>query len=240
MKSNQNKMDNISNNIANINTNGYKKVDLQFVDLLNQTLDRQSYPTNSENAITGTGVKTTTIVRDNSQGALKETGRKSDIAIDGEGLYRVIRSNGEYAYTRNGSFNIDDSGKVVDNSGNILDIEFNEGYGYNNANLNNMNINKDGEIYVYDSKVGQINLYKSTGSNDLLSIGDSLFYPGQNSQIVIDENSNIYQGYTELSNVNMQEEMVDMLTTQRAYQLSSRGIKTADDMWGMANNLQSK
>ena len=240
MKANQNKMDNISNNIANISTNGYKKVDLQFVDLLSQTLDRQSYPTNSENAITGTGVKTTTIVRDNSQGALRETGIKSDIAIDGEGFYRVIRTNGEYAYTRNSNFNIDNSGKMVDDAGNILDIEFNEGYGYNNANLNNMSVNKDGEIYVDNSKIGQINLYKSTGSTDLLSIGDSLFYPGQNSQIVIDENSHIYQGYIELSNVNMQEEMVDMLNTQRAYQLSSRGIKTADDMWGMANNLQSK
>ena len=240
MKANQNKMDNISNNIANINTNGYKKVDLQFVDLLSQTLDKQSYPTNSENAISGTGVKTTSIVRDNSQGALRETGIKGDIAIDGEGFYRVIRSNGEYAYTRKGSFSIDVSGKIVDDTGNILDIQFDEGYGYNNVNINKMNINKQGEVYVDNSKVGQINLYKSTGSTGLVSIGDSLFYPEQNSQMAIDKNSSIYQGYIELSNVNMQEEMVDMLNTQRAYQLSSRGIKTADDMWGMANNLQSK
>lgn len=240
MKSNQEKMDVISNNIANINTNGYKKVDLQFVDLLSQTLDRQSYPTNSEDAITGTGVKTTSLVRDNTQGPLRETSIKSDIAIDGEGFYRVIRSNGEYAYTRNSSFIIDSSGKIVDNNQNILDIQFNQGYGYNNVNLKNMIVNKSGEVYIDNDKVGQINLYKPVGSNDLISIGDNLFSTAQNSQLAITKNSSIYQGYVELSNVNMQEEMVDMLTTQRAYQLSSRGIKTADDMWGMANNLQSR
>lgn len=240
MKANQNKMDVISNNIANINTNGYKKVDLQFVDLLSQTLDRQSYPTNSENAITGTGVKTTSIVRDNTQGPLRETSIKSDIAIDGEGFYRVIRANGEYAYTRNSSFIIDSSGKIVDNNQNTLDIQFNQGYGYNNLNLKNMIVNKSGEIYIDDAKVGQINIYKPVGDNDLISIGDSLFATVQNTQLAIAENSSIYQGYIELSNVNMQEEMVDMLTTQRAYQLSSKGIKTADDMWGMANNLQAK
>jgi flagellar basal-body rod protein FlgG len=240
MKANQDKMDVISNNIANINTNGYKKVDLQFVDLLSQTLDRQSYPTNSEDAITGTGVKTTSIIRDNTQGPLRETSIKSDIAIDGEGFYRVIRSNGEYAYTRNSSFSIDSSGKIVDNNQNILDIQFNQGYGYNNVNLKNMIVNKSGDIYIDDAKVGQINVYKPVGSNDLISIGDSLFSTVQNAQLAITKNSSIYQGYTELSNVNMQEEMVDMLTTQRAYQLGSRGIKIADDMWGMANNLQSR
>ena len=240
MKANQNKMDVISNNISNVNTNGYKKVDLQFVDLLSQTLDRQSYPTNSEDAITGTGVKTTSIVRDKSQGPLRETGIKSDLAIDGEGFYRVIRPNGEYAYTRNSSFNIDSSGKIVDDNGNILDIQFNVGYGYNNLNLENMIVNKSGEIYVDNAKVGQINLYKSVGSNELISIGDSLFTTEQNGQLVVTKDSSIYQGYVEASNVNIQEEMVDMLTTQRAYQLSARGITTANDMWGMANNLQSK
>ena len=112
MSANQGKIDIISNNIANSQTVGYKKLDSGFLDLYTDTLSRQSYPHNGDNLITGTGVKLSSATRNLTQGALKETGINTEIAIDGDGYFRVISNDGTYKYTRNGDLTISNTGQV--------------------------------------------------------------------------------------------------------------------------------
>lgn len=242
MSASQNKINVISNNIVNANTTGYKKLDMEFQDLIRDSLNKDSYPTNSTNATTGTGVKTTTENRNLQQGTLKSTNVSTDLAIDGEGFFRVIRNDGSYAYTRNGEFNIDSMGKIIDDNGNILDVEFINGKNYYNSGITseNLTINKKGEVYVNDEKIGNINLYKPVSNNDFLSISDNLFISQNEEQLSIVNGTSIMQGYTEMSNVSIQQEMTDLISVQRAFQLNSKGFSVADEMWSMINNLQSK
>lgn len=241
MLANQGKIDIISNNMTNANTTGYKKLEVGFLDLYTETLNRQSYPNNSKDAVTGTGVKISQAIRNFEQGSLKNTEIKTNMAIEGEGFFRVIRPDGNYAYTRNGEFNLDSLGRLVDDSGNILEIEFENGRGYHNANLkDNLSINKLGEVFSNDEKIGKINIYTSTGDNDFISVGDSLFTTIRGANIQTSNDSNIMQGYIEMSNISMQNEMTDLIMAQRAFQFNSRGMQAVDEMWGMINNLQGR
>lgn len=127
MYAQQEKLDAISNNIANVNTEGYKRQDVSFQDLMNETLDRRGYPVNEEgnrNLIHGTGVKTGPWIRDNTQGTLNNTGSSTDFAIDGNGYFKVFSNDKEY-YIRAGNFNLDNKGNLVDKNGNILEIDRN-------------------------------------------------------------------------------------------------------------------
>ncbi len=240
MLSSQSNIDTISNNITNVQTVGYKKLEVSFLDLYKESLNKRSYPTNSKDAITGTGSRASQVTRNYSQGAIKETKINTNLAIDGEGFFRVIRSDGSYAYTRNGEFNLDAAGKLVDDNGNVLDIQTING---NLKNLDlkngNLSINKFGEVYLDKNKVGDIQLYTSKGDADFTSIGDSLFTADQ-SQVETVQNKKILQGYVEMSNVNMQSEMVDLILAQRAFQYNSKGMQAVDEMWSIANNLQSR
>ena len=242
MLASQDKIDVISNNITNAQTTGYKKLEMGFSDLYTETLNRPSYPNNSDNAIIGTGVKVSQATRNLEQGSLKDTGIKTNIAIDGEGFFRVIRPDGTYAYTRNGEMNLDSAGRLVDDNGNILDIKFNNGIGYNDTGLadGELNINKSGEVFQNNKKVGKIDLYMPTGDNDFISTGDSLFVPMEGTEVQVIDNPNIIQGYIEMSNINMQNEMTDLIMVQRSFQFNSRGIQAVDEMWGMINNLQGR
>lgn len=242
MIASQNKVDIISSNIVNANTTGYKKLEIGFLDLYTETLDRNSYPVNSKTANTGTGVKTSDALRNFSQGSLKNTEIKTNMAIDGEGMFRVIRADGSYAYTRNGEFNIDALGRLVDDSGNMLEIKFENGRGYNDANLadGELSINKLGEIFKNKEKIGNIELYTAIGDNDFLSVGDSLFVPRNPNNVRTVNTSNIIQGYVEMANVEVQNEMTDLIMVQRALQFNSKGVQAVDDMWNMVNNLQSR
>ena len=219
MSSTQNKINVISNNIVNSNTAGYKKLDVEFQDLVRAGLSNNSYPTNDVNATTGTGIKSTTEVRNFTQGSLKNTKISTNLAIDGEGLFRVIRSDNTYAYTRNGEFSVDANGTLVDDAGNILDIQ--------------------GEVFVNDEKIGNINLYKPTGDNDVLSASGNLFIANDGVELIAAD-GDIYQGYTEMSNVDISQEFTDLIAMQRAFQLNSKGFTVADEMWSMINNLQSR
>lgn len=242
MSANQSKMDIISNNIVNVNSTGYKRLEMDFQELITETLYKDSYPTNSLKSLTGTGVRASNEFRNFEQGPLRNTDIKSNLAIDGEGFFRIIRNDGSYAYTRNGEFNIDSLGKLVDDSGNILEVNFENGYSYDNSNLTkeSLSINNQGEVFSNNIKVGNINLYTSTGENDFISVGGSLYSPKDITNIRKSNNTNILQGYIEISNVNMQKEMTDMIIIQRAFQFNSKGIQAADDMWSMVNNLQSR
>lgn len=240
MTSSQNKINVISNNIVNASTSGYKKLDVGFEDLLRTQITNKRYPINNDSTL-GNGVKTTTELRNFTQGSLRNTEILTNLAIDGEGFFRVIRPDNTYAYTRNGEFSIDSSGKIVDASGNILDIQFNNGKNYLNSGIteNNLTISKEGKVYVGDEMIGNINLYKATGHNDLLSSGENLFIANDGA-VLIAANGDIHQGYTEMSTVNIAEEFTDLITAQRAFQLNAKGIGVADEMWSMINNLQSR
>ncbi|MGL5694919.1 MAG: flagellar hook-basal body complex protein [Peptostreptococcaceae bacterium] len=242
MSAHQNKMNVVSNNMVNANTTGYKRLEAEFQDLITESLYKDSYPTNSNTASTGTGVKMSNEFRNFAQGSIRETGIKSNLAIDGEGFFRVIRPDNTYAYTRNGGFNIDSRNQIVDDNGNILDINFYNNYSYDNLNINSENlvINKQGDVFVDNQRVGKLNLYTSIGDNDFYSIGDSLFNIKNNQNIRVSQGTDLLQGYTEMSNVNMQQEMTDLITIQRAFQMNSKGINVADDMWSMVNNLQAR
>lgn len=241
MSATQNKVNIISNNIVNVNTTGYKKLNVQFQDLVRTSLNKDSYPTNNTNTDIGSGVKTSEEVRIFTQGSLRNTELSTNLAIDGTGFFRVVTSDGSYAYTRNGEFNVDASGKLVDSNGNVLDIQFVGGKNYNNSGITteNLTVNKAGDVLVNDEVIGKINLYTSSGNDDFISMGDNLFTtkPGVN---VINADGNIMQGYIEMSNVDLGQEMTELITAQRSFQLNSKGITVADEMWSMINNLQSR
>lgn len=245
----QEKMDTISNNIANSQTPGYKSVEVSFQDLVGESLDRIGYPVSKNSAgknTTGTGIKASDWVRDNTQGTLTETDQKGDLAIDGEGYFKLIGPNNQAVYSRAGNFSIDGNGRLADSNGNLLDIKYENGYNANNTKFtdDNYSVGENGDIFVNQNnetkKVGKIELYNAPGDNSFSSIGNNLYVPNSNAKVYKATDSSIRQGYVENSNVDMSSEMVDMIVTQRAFELASKGIKAADDMWGIANNLRSK
>lgn len=244
LNANQEKLDVISNNIANVNTTGYKKVNAGFKDLISSSLYEWGNPLNDKTATVGSGVKAGNFTKDNSQGGLQTTNQKTDLALDGEGYFKVISSNGTEYYTRDGSFKLDSYGRLVTANGNILEVQYANGYSQNNTGLtaDNFTINKKGEIFAENNgnfeKVGEIAVYTAVGNDAFTSVGDNLFKELNGVQVYRTLDADMYQGYLEASNVDLSQEMTDMIVTQRAFQLSSKGITAADEMWEMINNLR--
>lgn len=244
LNANQEKLDVISNNIANVNTTGYKKVNAGFKDLISSSLDEWGNPLNDKTATVGSGVKAGNFTKDNSQGGLQTTNQKTDLALDGEGYFKVISSNGTEYYTRDGSFKLDSYGRLVTANGNILEVQYANGYSQNNTGLtaDNFTINKKGEIFAENNgnfeKVGEIAVYTAVGNDAFTSVGDNLFKELNGVQVYRILDADMYQGYLEASNVDLSQEMTDMIVAQRAFQLSSKGITAADEMWQMINNLR--
>ena len=244
LNANQEKLDVISNNIANVNTTGYKKVNAGFKDLISSSLDEWGNPLNDKTATVGSGVKAGNFTKDNSQGGLQTTNQKTDLALDGEGYFKVISSNGTEYYTRDGSFKLDSYGRLVTANGNILEVQYANGYSQNNTGLtaDNFTINKKGEIFAENNgnfeKVGEIAVYTAVGNDAFTSVGDNLFKELNGVQVYRTLDADMYQGYLEAYNVDLSQEMTDMIVAQRAFQLSSKGITAADEMWQMINNLR--
>ena len=250
LASNKKSIECTSSNIANVSTMGYKKLESGFHTLVSSSLDRDSYPNYSSDVKTGTGVKTSEPFRNVEQGILKETNRFSDFAILGEGYFRVILPDGSYAYTRNGEFNVDGLGRIVDDNGNFLDIAFADGYSYDNFSFltsefkvnitggaSTEGIDKDGYIRIDNKLIGKINIYNSAGSDDLRSIQDNLYVSKEGVNMVQSKSSYMRQGYLELSNVNLPDEMINLMVLQRAYQLNGKSVSTADEMWSLVNEM---
>lgn len=244
LNANQDKLDVIANNMANVSTTGYKKVNVGFKDLLSSSLDEWGNPLNDKSASVGNGVKTGACTTDNTQGSLQTTSKNTDFAIDGQGYFKVISSDGTEYYTRDGNFTIDTYGRLVNSSGNILEIQYTNGYSQNNTGLtaDNFTVKNSGEIYVNNNgvytKIGEIPVYTAVGSDAFTSVGDNLYKELDGVQVYRTLDADIYQGYLEGSNVDLTQEMTDMIITQRAFQLSAKGITTADEMWEMINNLR--
>ncbi|MBV7272198.1 flagellar hook-basal body complex protein [Clostridium thailandense] len=251
MNAEQQKLDSISNNIANVNTTGYKGEDVSFQDLVYESVKRTGYPTNDSknNILNGTGVKAGAWIRDTTQGTLKETDVKTDFAIDGDGYFRVTLTDGSKAYERAGSFNLDNSGTLVDKNGNKIDIDVtDQGQNADGSPVvltnNNFTVKENGEIYV-DNKAdsvyyGKMNIYNPISQDSLSSIGQNLYVLKQGGQMNVSNNVSIRQGFVEQSNVDIGKELTDMIVAQRAFGMGSKALQTGDEMWSMINNLKGK
>lgn len=236
LSSNQNRLDTISNNIANVETNGYKRVDVAFQDIFSENLNRLGLPitTGNPNSLSqGSGSRADILVRNTQQGSLNETGNETDLAIEGSGFFKLIDQEGNSFYTRDGSFTTDSNGSFVHSSGMKLQID-----GFNStARGNTYTINKAGEIKSENGIVGKINLYDFQDTDNMMPVGNNLF---KGSAFELASKGGIKQGYVENSNVDIAKELTDMMITQRAFELNSRSVKAADDMWQIANNLRGK
>lgn len=242
-------MDVVSNNLANVNTVGFKKSRADFQDLLYQTL-RPAGATVADGAQVpaplevGLGVRPVAAVTLFSEGSFQQTGNPLDVAIEGDGFFKVQTPGGP-AYTRDGAFKIDSQGNVVTSDGYKLqpDIRVPEG-------AQQISVGKDGTITAVvggaaePTVLGQLQLVRFTNPAGLSHAGGNTYVPtaasGQPAEGTpgAEGFGRIAQGTLEMSNVQVVEEMVNMITAQRAYEVNSKSIQTADEMLGTANNLR--
>jgi flagellar basal-body rod protein FlgG len=238
----QTSMDVIANNLANVSTNGFKRARPVFEDLLYQTLRQPGAQSSQSTQIPsglqlGTGVRPVSTARIHLQGALQQTGNDLDVAIDGAGFLQVLLPDGSTAYTRDGSLQKDNQGQVVTSSGYPLQPAITIP-----ANALSVTVGKDGVVSVTQPgstatvQVGSLQLATFVNVGGLQSMGENLFMetassgtptpstPGTNGAGVLNHR------YVETSNVNVAEEMVSMIQTQRAYELNSKVVSTSDQM----------
>ena len=250
LKAHQSKLDVIGNNIANVNTTGYKKQRAEFADLFYQVLQYAGTST-SETTISptgievGIGVRPVAIQKMFSQGHPKETENNLDIAITGNGFFQIELPDGNIAYTRAGSFKLDNDGNVVNAEGYRLIPELTIPEG-----ATQINIGTDGTVSVIEGNqtevniLGQIEIVNFINPAGLHSLGDNLFINTNASGDPVagvpglDGFGQLRQGFLELSNVKLVEEMTDLITGQRAYEANSKTIQTADSMLQTVNGLK--
>ncbi|MBO6203868.1 MAG: flagellar basal-body rod protein FlgG [Selenomonas sp.] len=251
MKGQQTNMDVIAHNIANVNTYGGKKVRAEFQDLIYQTLrdagaqsgqDNQ-YPTGLQ---VGLGTRVAATQRVITQGPLQTTDNPTDVGIQGEGYFRITLPDGTTGYTRDGSFKLDSQRRMVTTDGYLLadGITFSE-----NSPVDSIVIAGDGQVSETPAggtqqNVGQITLARFVNPAGLTAIGKNLFIVSEASGDPIEGNpgtdgaGTLTQGTLEMSNVQIVEEMVNMIVSQRAYESNSKAITTSDSMLEIANGLK--
>jgi flagellar basal-body rod protein FlgG len=247
-------IDTISNNLANVNTAGFKKMRADFEDLLYQTVKTAGTPATEDTVIPvgvqmGHGVKLAATQRMFTQGAFQNTDNVTDMAIAGEGFFRVQMYDGSYAYTRNGAFEVDSDGRMVTPQGYWLlpDIIMPE-----NFSPESIAVSQDGRGTVKvpginnnePVQVGQVELYRFPNPVGLTAVGENLFKVTNASgdpiagQPGYDGMGSIRHKFLEMSNVSVVREMVDLIVAQRAYEFNSRTIQTSDNMLGTATTLK--
>lgn len=251
MEAQQLKIDVISNNLANVNTSGYKTARAEFQDLLYQT--QKAPGTNNAAGQTmpgglqlGLGVRTVGVQKIYTEGDFSNTSNELDIAIEGDGFFQITLPNGELAYTRAGSFRKNNEGTIVTSDGYALEPEIAVP---NDAT--EITIGADGTVTVVQAgqtgteEIGQIQTVNFANPAGLRSIGRNLLMETESSGTPTigtpgeDGLGTLAQGFLELSNVNLVEEMVNMIVAQRAYEMSSRVITTADAMLQAATRVIS-
>jgi flagellar basal-body rod protein FlgG len=238
----QTQMDVISNNLANVSTTGFKRSRAVFEDLLYQTLRQPGAQSSQQTQIpsglqVGTGVRPIATERIHTQGNLQQTGNKLDVAIQGPGFFQVLLPDGTTAYTRDGSFQTDSQGQVVTSSGFVVQPAMTVP-----ANATSVTIGRDGVVTVSQPgatapvQIGSMQLASFINPAGLQSQGENLYVetassgtpgtnvPGTNGTGMLS------QGYVETSNVNVVEELVNMIQTQRAYEINSKAITVSDQM----------
>jgi len=245
LTANQNKLNAISNNISNISTTGYKKIDVAFEDVYNEKINKRGLPvsdTDPDALSRGSGVKADVTVRTYTQGSLTETGLQTDIAISGDGYFKLQDENGNVYYTRDGNFKLesytDQQGivhpRLVHNTGLLLTDEFNFPDGFDGS----LSISSDGTVTSKGDFVGTLSVYDFASKDSLVSQGNNLF-SSINGDIKLNTSQfSLKQGFLEGSNVDLSDELTDMLLTQRIYQMNSKTLDMANEMWKITNNLR--
>jgi flagellar basal-body rod protein FlgG len=241
----------ISNNIANLRTTGYKKQMASFQDLLYEHVQRVGAQASDQGTVLpvgidiGGGVKTVGTPRLMTQGTLSPTGGDLDIAIRGEGYFKIQLTDGTYAYTRDGSFTTDGQGRVVTAQGNPVQPTITIP-----QNASGLTINQQGQVSVTlpgsstPSVIGQIALTRFINKAGLQPIGDNLFTdtpasgPPQDGLANADGFGDLQQRNLEQANVEVVSEISDLIAAQRAYEMNSRVIKAADEMLSSTANMR--
>ena len=242
MEGQQTKLDAISNNLANVGTNGYKRAGVAFEDLMYQNLRPAGAASSEQSALptglqVGLGVRAAATTRNFSQGSLQNTGNTFDVAIKGAGFFQVQLPDGSTGYTRDGGFQLDASGQIVTNAGYVLQPGLTVPIG-----ASGVVIGEDGAVKVStpgsttQTTLGQIQLASFINPAGLEPKGGNLYgetaasgtanaaAPGASGH------GTLLAGFVEGSNVNVVEELVSMIATQRAYELNSKAIQTSDQM----------
>jgi flagellar basal-body rod protein FlgG len=232
MEAQQQQLDAIGDDLANESTTGYKSERVGFADLLYNEVDVSGTATT-----VGAGASARLIGRDQSQGALQETGKPLDLAIEGDGYFQVKRPDGSVALTRNGAFGVDGNGTIVNAEGDPLEPPITLPRG---TSPEDVSIAPDGTVSAGNHKLGRIELVTVPAQDQLLADGGGLFSATSASGAThAAVGASIRQGTLEGSNVDIATEMANLITTQRAYQLSSTAIQNESQMMSIANQLRT-
>jgi flagellar basal-body rod protein FlgG len=242
LEAQQTQMDVISNNLANVSTNGFKRSRAVFEDLLYQNLRQPGAQSSQQTQVPsglqiGTGVRPVATERIHTQGNMQQTSNQLDVAIQGAGFFQVLMPDGTTAYTRDGSFQTDSQGQIVTSSGFVVQPAITIP-----ANATSVTIGQDGVVTVTQAgaaapvQVGSMQLATFINPAGLQSMGQNLYMEtassGTPSTNVPGTNGTgaVSQGYVETSNVNVVEELVNMIQSQRAYEINSKAITVSDQM----------
>jgi flagellar basal-body rod protein FlgG len=250
MQSQQLNIDVIANNLANVNTTGFKKSRADFQDLMYQTLKTTGAPSTSSTEIpagiqVGLGSKAAAVNKIFTAGNVSQTGNQLDLAIQGDGFFQVKLPDGSTAYTKAGSFKKDSTGQIVTSDGYPLVPSI-----IIPSNASSVTIGNDGTVSAMQAgqtsptTVGTIQLANFSNPSGLSSMGSNLLQPSESSGNAITGTAGqsgfgtIAQGFLEMSNVSVMEEMVNMIASQRAYEINSKAVQAADEMLQQADNLK--
>jgi flagellar basal-body rod protein FlgG len=249
MQAQQINIDTIANNIANVNTTGFKQGRAEFQDLLYQNIRPAGTASSASTTFPvglqlGMGTRPVATDRIYRQGDFKPTGNQFDLVIEGKGFFQVRMPSGENAYTRDGSFKLNGEGQLTTSDGNLLEPQITIP-----PDALVVTIGGDGIVSVTTAgqtasqQVGTIQLANFQNPSGLNALGGNLFTASTASGDAITGNpgenglGSVKQGYLEQSNVSVVEEMVNMIIAQRAYEVNSRAVRVADDMLSQINNL---
>ena len=251
MQAQQTNVEVISHNIANLNTTSFQRRRAEFQDLLYQNQRRMGSASSDAGTVVpvgvqiGLGVRTAAVYRVTEQGNLNLTENPLDLAISGDGYYQINLPSGELAYTRAGSFQLDNLGRIVTVDGYTVQ----PGFTIPNNTIS-ITVNPNGQILatldgqLQPQNIGQLQLARFANEAGLISIGDNLYKetPASGGAQVATPGTNgfgsIRQGFLETSNVNAVEEMTNLISAQRAYEINSKIIKTADQMLQQSANIR--
>ena len=242
MEAQQLRMDTIANNLANTSTTGFKKVRAEFEDLLSETIQGAAAPAPTGGTApaplqVGLGVRTGSTTRTFSQGELTGTHNQLDFAIEGDGFFRVMRPDGTAAFTRAGNFRVDATGRMVTQRGELVDPEITVP-----LDALAVTVTADGTVTAKvpgrdaPEEIGKMQLATFPNTSGLEAVGGNLYVQTEGSGEALTVRpgeqgaGTISQGFLEGSNVKAVEEMIDMIAVQRAYELNSKVISTADQM----------
>ena len=250
MAGQQMNVDNIANNLANVNTSGFKRSKVEFQDVLYQNFRRAGSSTSVGSSAPvglsiGYGTRPAATVREYSTGDLQLTGNPLDIAVEGDGFFQIQLPDGSTGYTRDGALKLSAEGELVTTEGYFLlpEIAIPD-------DATAVAIGQDGVVEVQQfgqdapTEIGQIELARFVNPAGLSAIGRNILLQtsasGDPTTDVAGQSGlgQLNQGYLEMSNVKVVDEMVNMIVAQRAYEMNSKAIQTADDMASVANNLK--